>query len=129
MQFTLTATFETTPETLFRLWLSSEGHSKMTGAEAEASDKVGASFTAWDGYISGRNVAIEPYTRIVQSWRAAEFEDEHEDSEVEILFEPKNGKTQLTLIHRNLPDTFGEQYKKGWEDYYFTPIAKFLSEI
>jgi activator of HSP90 ATPase len=129
MKFILKAIFETSPEVLFTSWLSSEGHSKMTGAAAEASDSVGASFTAWDGYISGRNLDIEPYRRILQSWRAAEFEDEHEDSELEILFEDLNGKTELTLIHRNLPETLGEQYRQGWEDFYFKPIAKFVSEM
>ena len=127
MEFVLKATFKTTPKELFNTWLSSDGHTEMTGASAEATDQVDESFTAWDGYIVGTNKAIDPYKRLVQSWRAAEFEEEHEDSEVEILLKELGNSTELTLIHRNLPDTIGEQYKKGWVDFYFTPMTAFFS--
>lgn len=126
MEFTLTAKFNTSSEVLFSTWLDSDGHSKMTGGLAEISNKVGDSYTAWDGYINGKNIEIEPYQRIVQSWRASEFEEHHEDSRLELLFKDVNGHIELTLIHSNLPDAIGERYIKGWEDYYFTPMKAFF---
>jgi len=48
-------------------WLASEGHSKMTGGAAQASAGVGGEFTAWDGYIWGKNLELEPGKRIPKS--------------------------------------------------------------
>ena len=126
MEFELKATFNTTAELLFTAWLDSGKHSIMTGGAAEVSNIEGNSFTAWDGYIVGRNLVIEPYKRIVQSWRAADFEAGHEDSEIELHLNETDGKTELTLIHRNLPDSIGEQYRQGWVDHYFSPMSEYF---
>jgi len=98
----------------------------MTGGEADISDKIGGSFTAWDGYIEGKNLVLEPYNRIVQSWRTSEFEDHEGDSEIEIILAESGAETELTLIHRNLPE-HGEQYKQGWGDNYFLPMKDYFS--
>ncbi|MBC3759414.1 SRPBCC domain-containing protein [Hyunsoonleella sp. SJ7] len=126
MQFTLKSTFNTTAKELYLSWLNSENHSKMTGGLAECSDSVGGSFTAWDGYIWGKNIELEPFHRIVQSWRTTQFNDNEKDSQIEILLKELNdGQTELTLIHTNLPES-GEHYKKGWEDHYFEPMKAFF---
>ena len=77
--FTLTAAIPASPREIYEAWLDSLGHSEMTGGEASMSDVVGADVSAWDGYISGRNLELIPGERIVQSWRTSEFADEHED--------------------------------------------------
>jgi uncharacterized protein YndB with AHSA1/START domain len=41
----------------------------MTAGEANISDAVGAEFSAWDEYITGRNLELVPGERIVQAWR------------------------------------------------------------
>lgn len=126
MEFTLTTTIGAPAKTIYQAWLSSEGHSSMTGSEAEISDIPGDTFTAWDGYIEGKNLILEPYTRIVQSWRAAEF-GTAEDSQVEIWLKEANGKTILTLMHTNLPEN-GGHYKKGWEEFYFEPMKAYFAQ-
>ena len=72
IEFTVSDVIPASPDEVYRAWLSSEGHSEMTGGAANASDEVGASFDAWDGYIEGKNVDLEPGRRIVQSWRWSE---------------------------------------------------------
>ena len=42
--------------------------------------------TAWDGYISGRNVELIPGERIVQTWRTSEFGVSDPDSNLEDAF-------------------------------------------
>ncbi len=86
ISFEVSATLSATPETLYSAWLDSAKHSAMTGAAAEVSDKVGGTFTAWDGYISGKNIELEPGKRIVQAWRTVEFSDDEPDSQLEIFF-------------------------------------------
>ncbi len=128
MEFTLKTVINTSPERIYKAWLSSDGHSDMTGGAATTSDEKEAEFTAWDGYIEGRNLTLVPYKRIVQSWRTSEFEEDEEDSQIEILLNEQDGQTELTLIHTNLPES-GEHYKAGWDDHYFQPMKKFFSQI
>jgi uncharacterized protein YndB with AHSA1/START domain len=71
--FTLTASIPATPEEIYEAWLDSLAHPEMTGGEANMSDEIGAEVSAWDGYVSGRNLELIPSERIVQSWRPSEF--------------------------------------------------------
>ncbi|HRW76121.1 MAG: SRPBCC domain-containing protein [Lewinellaceae bacterium] len=125
MEFTLHATFPTTPDRLYRTWMDSKGHTAMTGGEASMMDQVGEAFTAWDGYIEGTNLALEPGRRIVQSWRTVEFADDEPDSRIEILLEATDQGTRLTLVHSDLPD-HGTIYEQGWIDNYFEPMQAYF---
>jgi len=127
MEFILKTTFNTTVKTIYNAWLSSGKHTEMTGGAATISAKVGDRFSAWDGYISGQNINLELNKRIVQSWRTSQFYEGEPDSQLEIQLEEINGKTELTLIHSNLPES-GEHYKQGWEDHYFEPMRNYFSE-
>ena len=123
--FTLTETFPVTPEVIYQAWLDSEGHTQMTGGEAECSAKIGAPFTAWDGYITGTNKSLSENTEIVQSWRTSEFKEEDEDSILTIRLKAVAAGCELTLIHTNLPK--GQtQYLKGWEEHYFAPMQHYF---
>lgn len=126
MEFTVKTHIQASAKEIYTSWLDSEGHTKMTGGEASTSDKPGDSFTAWDGYIEGKNLALEPYKRIVQSWRTSDFEEEEEDSQIEILLHESEGKTELTLIHTKVPEG-GDNYIQGWEDHYFQPMKSYFS--
>ena len=125
-EFTITTFMPAPPEKVFRAWLSSEGHTGMTGSTARVEPRVGGSFTAWDGYISGRTAALKPYTRILQDWRTSEFPEDAPDSQIEILLEPAEGGTKLTLTHRNIPEGQAESYKTDWEESYFQPMRSYF---
>ena len=125
MEFTLKTIINASPAEIYTAWLDSEGHTKMTGGVAEISDKVGAGFIAWDGYIEGKNLALEPNKRILQSWRTSQFEEGEKDSQLEILLSEVDGKTELTLIHSKLSES-GGHYKKGWDEHYFQPMKKYF---
>ncbi len=71
--FELSCTLPASPEAVYEAWLSSAAHGAMTGAKTKASKRVGAAFSAWDGYIVGKNIELVPGKRIVQSWRTSEF--------------------------------------------------------
>lgn len=110
---------------LYMEWLNSEKHSAFTGGEAIVDPKTGGTFTAWDGYISGKTIDQEPFLKIVQKWRTTEFSEEDKDSLLKIYFEDVPEGTRLTLVHKDLPEGQGERYKKGWEDHYFEPMKKY----
>ena len=126
MEFTLKTVIPATAEKIYKTWLSSEGHTKMTGATAIVSDRVGEKFTAWDGYIEGVNIALETNKRILQSWRTSQFEDEEQDSQLEIVLKEVKGQTEITLAHSKLPES-GAHYQKGWDDHYFQPMKDYFS--
>jgi activator of HSP90 ATPase len=128
MDFTLTTTIKATPKQIYKSWLSTQRHTKMTGATAFISDQEGENFTAWQGYISGKNLVLQPYYKIVQTWRTGNFKDNEADSQIEVLFSEENGETILTLHHTNVPES-GEHYKLGWEESYFKPMQKYFEVL
>lgn len=113
---------------LYKAWLNSKEHTLFTGAEAKASDKVNGKFTAWDGYIEGKNVELIPGKKIVQTWRTSEFADDAPDSKLEITFEEKAGKTTLNLAHSNLQKGDAKKYTDGWKQFYFTPMKQYFTK-
>lgn len=127
MEFVLKTTIKASAKEIYTTWLSSEGHTNMTGGEAIASDKIGGKFTAWDGFITGKNIALEPNIRIVQSWKSAQFEASEEDSILEIILNETDGETALTLMHSKVPES-GEHYKKGWDEHYFQPMKLYFAK-
>ena len=127
MEFTLKYTFTASAQQIYEAWLDSEMHTQMTGGEASINDQVGDHFSAWDGYIEGTNLELEPGKKIIQSWRTSEFGDHEADSRIEILFDEKDGLTEITLLHSNLP-AHGKQYMSGWDNHYFRPMAAYFNK-
>ena len=115
-----------TPDDIYAAWMSSAGHSAMTGAEAHVDPCVGGDFDAWDGYITGRTEALEPGRRIVQSWRTSEFEDAHTDSRIEVLLEPVDEGTRVTIRHTNVPPGQLGYEQGGWQESYFEPMRGYF---
>ena len=60
--------------------------------------------------------------RIVQKWRTSDFEDNWDDSKVEICFEKVPKGTKVIIEHSNLPADTGKSYRKGWRDNYLKPM-------
>ena len=125
----MTATIPASPEEIYQAWLDSIGHSEMTGSEATMSDEVGAEVSAWDGYISGRNLELVPGERIVQSWRTTEFGDEDEDSVITVVLQETEDGTLLTLEHGNVPDEHKSYEEGGWQSNYFEPMVAYFTEL
>lgn len=122
-------TLKAPPERVYRAWLSSQEHAAFTGGEAKIVPRTGGKFTAWDGYISGKTVELEPFKRIVQSWRTTEFPEGSPDSRLEILLEGLKAGTKVTLVQSEIPDGQGKQYKKGWHDFYFKPMKEYFASL
>src|SRR5438045_1461546 len=102
--FSVSDIIPATPQAIYDAWLDSADHASMTGGKpAQVSAEPGAEFTAWDGYITGRNLELEPNRRIVQSWRTSKFTAADADSQIEIVLEPTAGGTRGTVHHSNVP--------------------------
>ncbi len=115
------------PMTVFAAWLDGDSHTKMTGGEATGEAVVGAEFTAWDDYISGRNIELVPGSLIVQSWRTTSFKDSDADSRIEVALAPEGEEsTRITLTHSDVPDDLAAGFESGWLDHYFEPMQAYF---
>ncbi len=125
IEFVVSTILPATPDEVYDAWMSSGGHSAMTGSPATISPEIGGEFDAWDGYIHGKNINLDRGVLIVQYWRTSEFSADEEDSLLEINLKPAGNQTELTLRHSNLPP-HGMQYKEGWVESYFEPMKEYF---
>jgi uncharacterized protein YndB with AHSA1/START domain len=123
---TLWEIFPASPREIYDAWLSS-AHGKMVGSTATVDPRVGGAFTAWDGYIRGTTLELEPYRRIVQAWRTTQFSAASPDSRLELLLEQVEGGTRLTIRHTEIPEGQGATYEQGWIDKYFRPMKEYFA--
>ena len=124
--FKISAIIPAKPSEIYKAWLSTKGHAAMTGSVAKVNGKAGGKFSAWDGYILGRTIELKANKRIVQAWRTSEFPDEAPDSHLEVALEEVQGGTKITLTHTDMPEDQVDDYKQGWEDFYFKPMREFF---
>lgn len=127
IRFTVSAVIPASPAELFDAWVSSRSHSAMTGGKAKISLTVGAPYSAWDGYISGRTLELVRGKLIRQTWRTTEFGARDADSEVAITLEPVPEGTRLTLVHSGIPAGH-TAYKAGWQEHYFEPMIAYFAK-
>ena len=113
---------------LYRGWLDSKEHSAFTGAKAHVVSRVGGRFSAWDGYIEGKTLELEAGRKIVQSWRSSDFPAESADSRLVVSFRDVPGGTKITIYHSEIPEGQGKEYKRGWRDFYFSPMKAYFQK-
>lgn len=124
----VSTTLPASPQAVYQAWVDSQAHAAFTGSSAQIDPQVGGKFTAWDDYIQGSTLELEPYRRIRQAWRTTEFPEGSPDSDLEILLESVPEGTLITLVHTNIPDGQGEEYRQGWFDYYFQPMQEYFAK-
>jgi activator of HSP90 ATPase len=116
-------------KSIYTSWMSSKGHTAMTGGAASVTPRAGCKFSAWDDYITGKTLELEPPSRILQSWRTTDFAEEEPDSLLEVLMEDARGGTRVTLNHSKIPSGHGAEYRKGWIDFYFKPMKEYFGAM
>lgn len=123
-----TVQFSVSPEELFDIYLNSKKHSAAINSKATVSRKVGGKFLAFHGGLTGRNLAIVPKRRIVQSWRGSDWRKAELDSILILTFSRAPGGAQITLVHASVPDKWHALIKKGWNKYYWKPWKAYLRQ-
>jgi len=114
------------PEEVYRAFLSSREHTGFTGSKAKCSARVGGGFTAWDKYISGKNIELVAGKKIVQEWKTSEWPEGYEPSILKISLKKRDGGTQLSMIQSRVPASQVEQYDKGWYESYWEPLKRYF---
>lgn len=115
-----------TPKEVYDAYVDAEKQSEYTGSIATSDTKVGGEFTAWDGYITGRYLELEPGKKIVQEWTSSDFPEGVSPSRFEINLKETKGGTELTMNHSSVPEEIAEDISQGWKDYYWEPMKKYF---
>jgi len=114
------------PGEVFEVFMSAKQHAAFTGSAASLSRKVGGKFTAWDGYISGKNVKLVPGKRIVQEWMTTEWTEDDLPSTLDISLATTKGGTELVMVHSGVPARLAASLAHGWKEYYWRPLKEYF---
>jgi activator of HSP90 ATPase len=123
-----TVQFEASPADVFDALLDPVKHSEFTGSRATTSRRTGARFTAWDGYILGKNIRLVKHKNIVQEWKTNGWPKGYPPSRLEFTLIAKNGGTELKMVHSKVPAEQVEDYRKGWYDSYWSPLKNYFEK-
>lgn len=117
----------TAKESLYQLYMNPKLHSMIIDGPVEVSEKVGSSFKAFGGYITGKILQVVKNQLIVQSWRGSDWGTKDSDSAFLLTLEQKGNDSVLNMIHANVPDDKAKSLDKGWHDHYWEPWKQHLS--
>ena len=117
-----------TPDEVYDAFMEAKKHSAFTGSKATSDPKVGGEFTAWDGYISGRNLELVKGKRIVQEWSTTDWPDKFPPSRLELTFKEAKGGTEISMIHSNVPAEQADDLAEGWNEFYWKPMKEYFTK-
>ncbi|MGB6961306.1 MAG: SRPBCC domain-containing protein [Candidatus Acidiferrum sp.] len=93
----------------------------------EMSGEPGGAFSAFGGYVTGRQIELLPGERIVQVWRAGGW-PAGAYSIARFELSAQGPGTKIEFDHRGFPQGQAEHLLAGWKSNYWEPLAKFLAE-
>jgi activator of HSP90 ATPase len=98
------------------------------GAKATAiTDEVGAPFTLFGGYITGRNLDLVRDQRLVQAWRTGSWSP-GDYSIVRFVLQTQGARCRLVFDQLGFPINEGASLAYGWRVHYWEPLAEFLRQ-
>lgn len=106
---------------VFNSLTSTEHICIWTKEDAEMDINYNGKFSLWSGKITGNNVSVKP-DKIVQKWKFKDWRD-YSDVQMEII--RVGNKTEVKLIHKNLPDDDFDSVDKGWDFKYLGPLKEY----
>ena len=117
-----------TPEQVYEAYMDAKKHSAFTGSKATCNPKVGGRFTAWDGYISGKNLELERGKRIVQEWITTDWPQGAPPSRLELTFRKTKDSTEISLVQSNAPQEQTDELAEGWNEFYWKPLKEYFKK-
>jgi activator of HSP90 ATPase len=116
------------PQQVYDALVDPRKHAEFTGAKATGQAKAGAKFTAWDGYIFGKHLVLEPGKRLLQEWSTTDWPAGAGPSQLEWTFRTKGDGTEVTLTQTEVPEHQAALYSEGWIDYYWEPLKLYFED-
>ncbi len=117
-----------TPDQVYDAFIDAKKHSAFSGSKATCNPRVGGEFTAWDGYIFGKNLELERGKKIVQEWSTTDWPESSPPSRLELTFQKTKGGTEISMIHSNVPAEQAAELSEGWVEFYWNPLKEYFSK-
>jgi activator of HSP90 ATPase len=115
------------PDEVYDAFVDAKKHSAFTGSKATFDSKVGGEFTAWDGYIWGKNLELQKAKKIVQEWSTTDWPDHFPPSKLELTFKKTKTGTEISMIHSNVPAEQADEIAEGWDEFYWKPLKEYFT--
>ena len=114
------------PKEVYEALIDPNKHSEFTGSKATGNPTIGTKFTAWDGYIHGKNLELVEGKKIVQNWVTTDWSQDFPPSRLELSFKELEDKTEITMVHSDVPITQEADLRQGWIDFYWEPLKEYF---
>ena len=118
--------FSAPPRAIYDALADSRRRTAITGRKAVLSPKVGGTFSADDGRVTGVNVDLVPGKRLVQAWRRADFPEGVYSMAAITLAPTPTGGTELVLTHRGVPKWLIDDTEDNWRNGYWAKMKATL---
>ena len=105
--------FRASPREVYEMLMDSKKHQSLSGEKARISRKVGGGFIAWNGHITGINLALKPGEKLVQAWRATGWWPDHYSVAI-FDIQKSNGDSQLRFTQIGIPPSTYSGHCRGW---------------
>jgi activator of HSP90 ATPase len=115
------------PKEVYDAYVDPKKQGEFTGSKATGKAVVGGKFTAWDGYIFGKYLALEDGKRVVQEWTSTDFPEGAAPSKLELCFNKTAKGTELVMVHSGVPEEIADDADQGWIDWYWEPLKEYFS--
>jgi uncharacterized protein YndB with AHSA1/START domain len=114
------------PVEVYEAFMDPAKHAEFTGDEASGSAEVGGEFHAGSGYITAKNMELEPGKRIVQEWTTSEWPEGAPPSLLTITLTKSKDGTKLVMVHSKVPEEQSDDYDAGWKEYYWSRLQSYF---
>lgn len=120
--------YQAGPDQIYETLLNPEKFKAFSGGRAaQINRQDGGAFSLFDAAIAGRNIELVSPQLIVQAWRAASW-PKGIYSVVKFELQPRGSGTRVILDHAGFPPANAEHLASGWDENYWTPLRKYLSQ-
>lgn len=100
---------------------------ELANKPVEISRAPGGAFSAFGGYVTGRQLELVPGQRIVQAWRAGGWQPGmYSIAKFELSAQGQG--TKLIFDHTGFPQGDAAHLLEGWKGNYWEPLEKFLAQ-
>ncbi len=114
------------PIEVYDAFINPKIHSEFTGSKASGNMLEGSKFTAWNGYIYGTHLELKRGKKIIQEWVTSEWPINFPPSRLELTFNEIDNKTEITMIHSDIPSSQEADLRQGWIEFYWNPLKEFF---
>ncbi|XP_020650038.2 activator of 90 kDa heat shock protein ATPase homolog 1 isoform X1 [Pogona vitticeps] len=116
-------TFLTSPDELYRVFITQEMVQAFTHSPAVVEADKGGKFQLLDGTVTGEFTELISEKQIAMKWRFKSWPEGH-FAMITLTFADKFGETEVHLEGRGIPASEEERTKEGWQRYYFEGIKQ-----